>query len=96
MSWNYRFMKHVLNSPGFEDEIDYELHEVYYDDAESERTGFEVIRGWTKNPVTLAAEDMKGAVWIAERIMEAAHKPALDYDLAPEYQPRIRWETNED
>lgn len=75
MSWNYRVVKKVYESP-FAQDIDvepetlYEIHEVYYDDCGK-------VMAQTQNPIIIgnSIEELHDTL---EKMNQALKKPVLD------------------
>lgn len=70
-TWNYRVMRHTHRYENDEEEINYYIHEVHYDDEGK-------VTGWTKDPASFADEDASFPKLI-ERLNAALSKPTLDY-----------------
>ena len=66
MSWNHR----VLRNKKYDWVA---VHEVYYSPEGK-------IDGYSKNPVTIGADDIEGIKWQLDRIREACDKPIIEVD----------------
>lgn len=73
--WNYRVCAktHATNVPGMDPEVEYSIHEVYYDEAGN-------ISGWTADPVTVGASSLKDLRDVLNLIAGALNKPVIDLD----------------
>jgi hypothetical protein len=65
MSWNYRVLAHK-----YEEEIYFEIHEVYYDENG-------ILNGYKEKPVTIGGENIKGMRWALNKMKECLKKPIL-------------------
>ena len=65
MSWNHRVLAHK-----YEEEIYFEIHEVYYD-----KNG--IPNGYKEKPVTIGGENIKGMRWSLNKMKECLKKPIL-------------------
>jgi len=65
MGWNHRILAHEHKG-----EIYLEIHEVYYD-KDGKPTGY------TKNGVTVGDEELKGIIWVLNKMVDATEKPIL-------------------
>jgi hypothetical protein len=65
MSWNYRVLAHK-----YEEEIYFEIHEVYYDENG-------ILNGYKEKPVTISGENIKGMRWALNKMKECLKKPIL-------------------
>ena len=65
MSWNYRVLAHK-----YEEEIYFEIHEVYYDENG-------IPNGYKEKPVTISGENIKGMRWALNKMKECLKKPIL-------------------
>jgi hypothetical protein len=73
MHWNYRVVKRQFKTLTGEDEIEYAIHEAYYDEDKKPN-------GVTENAVTVHAESKESLRWVLEKMIESLDKPVLDYD----------------
>jgi hypothetical protein len=85
MTWNHRVVRRVHNPGTDQEETEYSIHEVFYDEnnvpfgltREAETvTAFE---SWEKNPI----ESLR---WTLNRMLEALDNPVLDYDTRKEVE----------
>ena len=63
--WNHRILAHQYN-----DEIFFQIHEVYYDKNKKPES-------YTKNPIYVGGEDLKSITWTLNRMLESRKKPIL-------------------
>jgi hypothetical protein len=71
MSWNHRVLAHKD-----EDEMIFQIHEVYYDkDGNPE--------SYTENSVSVSAESLDGIKWVLDKMRDCANKPILLLDGFP-------------
>ena len=76
MSWNHRVIAHDSK-----DGVYFRIHEVYYDDNN-------IPKSWTKEPVTIGSEDLKGIRWTLNKIKLCLNKPILKaWKFPEEYKP---------
>ncbi len=73
MSWNYRLMRHSCKEGVCKDEIEYSIHEVYYDKDEN-------VKSWTENSIAISAETKDSTLWVITKMIEALTKDVLDAD----------------
>lgn len=78
MSWNHRILAHVTK-----EETLFEIHEVYNDEKG-------VPNGYTKNAVSVSAENLTDINWTLEKMKDCTKKPILwAGDKFPkEYKPK--------
>lgn len=65
MGWNHRVLAHK-----YQEEIYFEIYEVYYD-----KNG--IPNGYKEKPVTIGGENIKGIRWTLNKMKECLKKPIL-------------------
>ena len=65
MGWNHRVLAHK-----YQEEVYLQIHEVLYDENG-------IPNGYTAEPITIAAEDIKGIRWTLNKMKECLKKPIL-------------------
>lgn len=65
MDWNHRVLAHK-----YQEEIYFEIHEVYYDENG-------IPNGYKEKPVTIGGENIKGMRWALNKMKECLKKPIL-------------------
>lgn len=65
MGWNHRILAHK-----YDDEILFQIHEVYYDDEGKPR-------GYTENGIPVMSESIKGITWTLNKMLACRKKPIL-------------------
>jgi hypothetical protein len=76
MSWNYRVVKKVTKIPLGEIDINYEIHNVYYDENE------DIVNiGKISFPISDDVDRLKHNL---KQMLEACKKPVIDYNTGEE------------
>lgn len=65
MGWNHRVLAHK-----YREEVYLQIHEVFYDENG-------IPNGYTAEPITIGAEDIKGIRWTLNKMKECLKKPIL-------------------
>lgn len=64
MSWNHRILAHK-----HKEDVHFQVHEVYYTNG--------IADAYTKDPVTVNSDTIKGVYWCLNKMLEATKKPVL-------------------
>jgi hypothetical protein len=74
---------HRILATQYKDEIDFTIHEVYYDDNG-------IPNGYTESGVPVSSDSIEGIKWVLERMTECVNKPILwSQDRFPEVYKEI-------
>jgi len=76
MGWNHRILAHEHKY-----EVYLQIHEVYYNEEG-------VPNSYTKNGVSVGAENVEAIKWVLDKMKECVDKPILSVNNFPkEYKP---------
>ena len=82
MTWNLRVIATMEPMIGGEPEVNFALHEVYYDKNGNPNA-------LTKNPIRVSGESLEAIEWYIDKMKDALKKPILwgDEKWPQEYKP---------
>ncbi len=72
--WNYRVIRHEVQMLGYAVEIDFAIHECYYEDSS------DIPISWTEDAVGISGSDIDELRETVEHIKRCMDKPILEID----------------
>ena len=72
--WNYRVVRREFKHPNGDIEVQFSIHEAYYEDGEDKATSI------TEDPVTFNADSVGGLISVLAWAKSALGRPVLDWD----------------
>jgi len=71
MTWNHRVLAHKDGDDWY-----FQIHEVFYDKDN-------IPESYTKDGISVGAEDLEGITWVLDKMKECLNKPILSAENFP-------------